>query len=1129
MNSKPVVDQNARETALDVTRSFIVQAPAGSGKTGLLTQRLLSLLALADEPEEVLAITFTHKAAGEMRNRILASLQRAKDETPPANPHELTTWELARKVLAQSDRKQWDLSNSSARLRVQTIDSLCASLTRQMPLLSAFGTQPAVTEDAARLYAEAARNTLADIENGAEWSPHIEHLLKHLDNNLHRVEELLAAMLGRRDHWLRHIGDRQDERLLRSSLEKVLHRIVEEHLRELRDSVPTELADELVALAAFAAEKLQEQGIDSLIHACSGLHRLPGCRVAHLPVWQGVAQLLLTHGNWRKEKGINKNQGFPPSEKENKQRMQKLLSALQVQDTFRSRLAGISDLPHPVYSEKQWDILEALIELLPVAVGHLEVVFGSHGQVDFTEIAQRAVQALGADEQPTDLALALDYRIRHILVDEFQDTSLSQYQLLERLTAGWTEGDGRSLFLVGDPMQSIYRFREAEVALFLRARKHGIGSVKLAPLTLSVNFRSQAPLVDWFNNIFQQVFPQNEDLTTGAVTYTDSNAFHADGNGNTASIEPLFSEDPVQEANRVVDVIQRERDERPDDTIAILVRARNHLQSIARTLTDAGIGFRAVEIERLATRQVVIDMMTLTRALMHAGDRVAWIAMLRAPWCGLGLADIEKLLSGNSETPVWQIISESTNLAVLTAEDRTRLSRMVKVLDHAIWLRQSVPLSERVEGAWLALGGPATLERHQDLSDCEQYLRLLRSMEADAVPITVSSLQKGIDSLFASTDPDSDVHLQVMTIHKAKGLEFDTVILPGLGRKPPPNGSHLLNWAERAVEEDRSELILAPIAASGEDRDAINGYLQNLERTREFNETSRLLYVAATRAKRRLYLFGNTKPKTDGQSVMAQPPVKGSLLSTLWPAVESIFVDAAVRFDQQQESAGINGKPTWLDVQGVSRLPASWSSPVEFERDLVKSQGQDEEPVEYSWVGPSARHVGTLVHRLLESIVSNGIRYWPTLNSDIGRANVRSELMSLGVGSADLDVSVDTVMQAIKNTLEDERGLWILDNFHQGSRCEYALQNVEENRTLVTSVIDRTFIDSEGVRWIIDYKTSSHSGGGAEEFLDREMERYRAQLGRYAKVFRQLENRPIKLGLYFPLLSGWREWDYVPD
>jgi len=119
------------------------------------------------------------------------------------------------------------------------------------------------------------------------------------------------------------------------------------------------------------------------------------------------------------------------------------------------------------------------------------------GEADFTEIAQGAVRALGTAEAPTDLLLSMDASVRHILVDEFQDTSFSQWELLVLLTSGWQPNDGRTLFLVGDPMQSIYRFRDAQVALFLKAQSEGLGSVQLEPLTLTTNFRSHAGLVDW--------------------------------------------------------------------------------------------------------------------------------------------------------------------------------------------------------------------------------------------------------------------------------------------------------------------------------------------------------------------------------------------------------------------------------------------------------------------------------------------------------------------------------------------------------------------------------------------------------------------------------------------------------
>jgi len=1124
MSSEEIADVAARLEALDVTSSFIVQAPAGSGKTDLLTQRFLALLARAKEPEEILAITFTRKAAGEMRNRILGYLQRAHDNTPPDSDHEKRSWDLARAALQQDRKNHWNLTNNPARLQVQTIDSLCASLTRQMPLLSSFGTQPAITEDAERLYNEAAHNTLADIESGVDWSPHIEHLLKHLDNNLFRVEQLLAAMLARRDHWLRHIGDRQDERLLRGNLEKSLHNVIEEHLLNLHSSAPGELVGELVTLAAIAADNLAQAGIESPVHTCAGLKKMPGHKVAHLPVWRGLAQLLLTNGNWRKR--VDKNIGFPPDNKDNKQRMQALLSDLQGHEKFRDLLAEIVSLPSPVYSESQWDILEALIELLPVAVGHLEVVFGSHGQVDFTEVAQRAVQALGPGDNPTDLALTLDYRFHHILVDEFQDTSLSQYQLLERLTSGWGEPEGRTMFLVGDPMQSIYRFREAEVALYLRARKHGIGQIKLKPLTLSVNFRSQAALVNWFNNAFEKVFPTKEDLTSGAVTYTASEAFHHEIDKPAVDIYPSFNDNPSYEARKIVELVARRRLKRPDESIAILVRAKKHVQLIAREMNQAGIRFRAVEIEHLSDRQPVIDLMSLTRALMHVGDRVAWIAFLRAPWCGLGLSAIEKLIGKDASQFVWQVISANHLAEVLNEPDRARLGRVVAIMSRAMSLRHSVPMSELVEGTWLLLGGPAVLEGKGDLSDCEQFFQLLRSMESNGNPISISSLQSGIDNLYASTDPESDERLQVMTIHKSKGLEFDTVILPGLGRKSASSQSSLLNWAERTLSDDEIDLLLAPISASSEDRDSINTYLHALDRQRELNETSRLLYVAATRARERLYLFGQVKTKIVDEEIVVSPPVPGSLLATLWPAVESEFIKSASEPEAEAGTAESSPGIPWRTVQGIYRLPVDWSSPIGFAP--LEQQPKHEAAVEYSWVGPSARHIGTVVHRFMESLTELGLQYREVISSEIGKENIRRELMSLGVAKSDLEKAVATVLEAVERTIQSERGIWILDNRHQDSYCEFALESIEEN-ILSTSIIDRTFVDSDGVRWIIDYKTSSHIGGGREEFLDREVERYESQLNRYASVMQRIESRKIKLGLFFPLLDGWREWNFQSD
>jgi ATP-dependent helicase/nuclease subunit A len=151
MMDKLEIDEKNRLRALEL-RSFIVEAPAGAGKTELLTQRYLKLLQTVNAPEEIIAITFTNKAAAEMRLRILDSLIAADNQTLPDKPHKTITYELSMQALQHAQPRRWQLIENPSRLRIFTIDSLCAHLARQMPLMSRFGAQPKVTDDANVLY-----------------------------------------------------------------------------------------------------------------------------------------------------------------------------------------------------------------------------------------------------------------------------------------------------------------------------------------------------------------------------------------------------------------------------------------------------------------------------------------------------------------------------------------------------------------------------------------------------------------------------------------------------------------------------------------------------------------------------------------------------------------------------------------------------------------------------------------------------------------------------------------------------------------------------------------------------------------------------------------------------------------
>jgi len=1137
-DAAPIADADQRDRALDPQNSFIVQAPAGSGKTELLTQRYLRLLACVNAPEEVVAITFTNKAAGEMAERVLKALQRGRDDTPPESSHERTTWDLARAVIARDAEHGWDIEANPRRLRIQTIDSLCGALTRQMPLVSRLGAAPAINEHPQPLYLEAARNTLAELEADRQWSAPIAKLLEHLDNALPRVEELVAAMLAKRDQWLRHVADPENPRLSREQLEAALEHLVTDALANLSQVMPRDDAGEIVTLLRYAGANLAQSKPAHPIAACAELDTIPGSNAADLETWQAVAELLLTQANgWRKS--ANANLGFParsgtkdPEEQQRrdnqKQRLAELIARLCEVPGLTEALADARELPPVRYSPAQWELVEALVQLLPMAAAQLRLVFREHGEVDFTEVAQSAVRALGEPQAPTDLTLSLDYRIRHLLVDEFQDTSLSQYELLRRLTAGWQPDDGRTFFAVGDPMQSIYRFREAEVGLFLNARHAGLGDVRLESLRLSVNFRSQAGIVEWVNDAFAKVLPTEEDIAAGAVPFAPSKAIHAAGRGDAVVVHPQASASRANEAQQVVALINEARAENPEGRVAILVRSRTHVADIVAALKQAGVRFQAVDIERLTGRQAVQDLYALTRALLHPADRAAWLAVLRAPWCGLSLADLHQLAASERDAAVWNLVNDPTLTATLSPDGQKRLARMRGVLGSAIDERRRRSLRRWVEGVWLALGGPATVADPVDIEDALVYLKLIEGLEEAGDLESFATLEEQLGELYALPDTGAGDAVQVMTVHKAKGLEFDTVIVPGLGRSPRSDDTRLLRWLERP-HANHTDLLLAPVRAVGGEDDTIYKYLSKLDAQRGRHEDGRLLYVAATRAIRRLHLLGHTTLKNGDDGVTAQDPAGRSLLSVLWPAVQHTFRQYAESVDPATlEGDSDNGQPNYMGVQELERLTENWSLPAALQTVTWQRIGGElpettKEAVEFEWAGEAAAHAGTVVHATLLRIAREGADKWNKQRVDGLRGHFRAHLARLGVPETELDDATDRVCAAIEQTLADERGRWILDPSHPGAHSEYALSGLD-GTLLVNVTLDRTFVDADGVRWIVDYKVGAHTGGDVEEFLDREQERYKNQLDRYGRLMRQMDDRPVRLGLYFPLLRGWREW-----
>lgn len=1126
-------DASARLQATDPALSCIVQAPAGSGKTELLTQRYLRLLACVEKPEQILAITFTRKAANEMRNRILKYLNSAHGSRPDAT-HEANNWELARAALAANERYGWQLEQHSSRLRIQTIDSFNASLSRRLPLLSFMGSRMEVAQDSVPLYEEACQRLLSRLAENGEVAVHLDTLLRHLANRTSDLIEMLCDLLMRRDQWLtlvmQHHGDTQ---ALRKSIEQTLQAEVAHRLKELLKALPADMHAELAELTAFGATNLLVSGDskkdERLLIACRSLIQLPLPDVSSLSAWQGIAQVLLTSkgGFYTAPTKLN---GFPANKKQEKMLMTQLLADMSEIPRLNEKFAGLANLSAEI-TDQQWQVLQSVIRLLPELVSMLWVEFSERGQVDYVEMSQRALRALGTEDQPTDLGLVLDEQIKHILIDEFQDTSVTQKRLLERLTADWSEGDGRTVFCVGDPMQSIYRFRQADVGIFLELQRQGLKNVRITPLKLQTNFRSTQTIVDWVNQTFQYIMPCADDVEMGAVSYTQCAASPQAIKAGIVRVHAGIGQSATEEASQIATLVNQALSTDAQQKIAILVSSRKHADPIAQSLKQAGISFNAVDIEQLQDRPLVRDLLSLTRALVHLADRTAWLSCLRAPWCGLSLADLYVIAGEDSKPTIYDLASSylssgatlpegKQGIKLLSPEGFERLQRFMGVMNAALEQRARLSLHDWVERTWLALNGPACLSSSNDLDNAQAYFSRLDELEIAGDLDDIAKLESQLEQLYAQSGAVAGARVEIMTIHKSKGLEFDVVILPSLHRKSAGDPKRLLKWT-RITGLPADGLIMTPPEANGNEADRIYKWLDQLEKNRATFERQRLLYVATTRSKRELHLFGSVDLNKDGNEIKL--PSKDSFLMMLWPACKQDFERALTGY---QSSTVVDPLPV---QQNLKRLPLGWQPPAGASDVIgkqINAQITIEQP-EFDWAGETSRHIGTVVHGELERLHGLSLQEIDQWRGAKHSSRIQIRLAELGVPERLQDEACQRVIQAIEAMLSDAKGRWILglDSPHQEASAELALSG-ELDGSVINCIIDRTFVDTQGIRWIIDFKTSRHEGGGLEEFLDREVERYRPQLQRYAQLMQGWKlGSQVKTALYFPLMGAWREVD----
>ncbi len=879
------------------------------------------------------------------------------------------------------------------------------------------------------------------------------------------------------------------------------------------------------------------------------------------------------------------------------------------------------------YTDAEWKIVRASFTLLRRAAAELRVVFAEAAAADFTEVAQIALSVLkGEDEFPIDAAQGVADGIRHLLVDEFQDTSRRQHDLLRRLISAWSDRAGRTCFVVGDPMQSIYGFREADAELFPRVENLGLEVYGDLPFLfdsvhLTANFRSHASLVTGINETFAQVFAASSgDGVVFAASEPCRISLQTSGPQLVEKPTPPINLHcefiPDSPRNASADVKKRVTDERQaahqkqiDEIVAlvrahlprihaaraanqkyrvaVLARARKSLVTIAVALRQASIPFRAVDLEALHDRPEIIDSLSLVRALFNPHDRVAWLGVLRAPWCGLSLADLHTLTSADASElllrPAPQLALERAHL--ISAEGRFALDRVMRAVAAAERLRASQPvygLGTWLEQTWLQLGGAQCVDSEARVN-LDLLWKSLDSLPQGEPDLLGSALASVTEDLKAQPDPaaDSDCGVQLMTIHGAKGLEFEVVIVPDLQAPPGRRTPGMLSWLERGLpsadfepSESVTEFLIAPFQQKGTEGGAAKKCVDSLVHERESHEACRLLYVAATRAREELHFFARPlyKSANGAPTELIQP--RESLLLTAWPAWQA---EIQRRFHEWRANLTSVAGPTTLASVAASESdpqtePASGNlfefQPIANQPTLLRrlppgfaassaplSVSAADEPLvgagrlyERHEGGLLSRALGKAVHALLQHLaerLTTETREVALAALAREHARISAIIRAVGVASAQSNRMATQAIEIVHQAAADPLAQWILaPHLDAANEIRWtgvvagSLRTVQVDRVFRAGPAPQTSADPilenpalndilpNDTWWIIDYKSAHEADPGAASLLPELRRQFSPQIEAYAAVLRNLRGGAIHVcgGLYYPRMDLFDWW-----
>lgn len=1037
--------------ACEPTRSVVVEACAGSGKTFLLVSRMLRLLLDGCEPSELLAITFTRKAAAEMRERLLLLLEELALAKTSVVIERLQQRGLSReeaeKKLPQARSLYKRVLSSPFGLSVDTFHSWFARLLQIAPLSSGVPHGCALEDNTTELLSDAWVRLMHSLSQPQQSDLYTALLMIYDIAGDWTGKQLIDAFIARRAEWW--VASEHND-----PLQQLRDVCSEDALRDARLCLwkDNALCKKFLRLSSLLgrgtpAQKKNAAAIEACITA--------GADSAQFDI---LYSLLLTKSDVAR--------ALPAA--------QALLSALndEEQHWFAESWSALADelllLKQRSFEPQVIKLNEAMFAVGSALLAHYQEIKADRRVLDFSDLEWLTWKLLTDPTHAAYMHARLDARYRHILIDEFQDTNPLQWQIVRAwLEAYGDETEQPTVFIVGDPKQSIYRFRRAEPRVFASVRERLVAK-GAADLATRQTHRNATSIVNFLNQCMQNNPLYEAQSTASAdagqvwrlpLATTQSAPAQEEENQEFTLRDPLYVVPTINEESRRVEearsvglALYQARAQWEDKThplnwsnILILVRSRTHLLDYERGLRDVGVPFVSSRRGGLLDALEIADLIAVLRWLTISADNHALAHVLKSPIIGASDDDLIWLAS-TGEGSWWQrLVAASPLLNSILQRAWHLLSGWQQAAAH-------LPVHDLLDQIMhecelprrYAMTVPAAV-RGQVLGNLNEFLALALDMDAGRFPSIARFLDR-LNKLKRSSEQDApdeatvDAALdavRIMTIHGAKGLEAEVVVMMDANHSDSQRDDLgvLCDWPQ----ESESPTHLSVFGKTKERGFARQNYFA-IEENFRLQENWNLFYVAITRAKKILIVSGIHNDKDD-QGITA-----GGWYQKFC-SIEARAPDAAV------SSVGVDTNEITLPLFTPAALPST---------RLPKDDDNETD----------ATLEGTLLHALMERLTSQGI--WPVF---IPKPRQVAQWLKCTLVQAE-------VIHAQACAILTESSL---EKFYDPSQYDFARNEMALVHQGQLSLVDRLVMIGDAV-WVLDYKRN---------FLEIQREAYAAQLDRY--------------------------------